>query len=80
MTASASRGFPTDERARAIKGEVRRLGMHEVQLDVIDTNPRARTLCARRVSGDRAGPYRPVQASVRIPFGHENALVVPDGG
>ncbi len=32
---------------RAIKDEAQGLGMHEVQLDVIDTNPRARILDER---------------------------------
>lgn len=46
----------------AIKAEARRSGMHEVQLDVIDTNPRARTLYEREgfqvVGREHTGPFR----------------------
>lgn len=46
----------------AIKAEALRTGMTEVQLDVIDTNPRARELYARegfRVVGEEeTGPFR----------------------
>ncbi|MFD0910223.1 GNAT family N-acetyltransferase [Ruegeria arenilitoris] len=46
----------------AIKDEAQRLGMHEVHLDVIDTNPRARILYEREgfqvIGQDRTGPFK----------------------
>ena len=46
----------------AIKDEARRTGMREVQLDVIDTNPRARALYEREgfrvIAEEDAGPFR----------------------
>ncbi|SHF35935.1 Acetyltransferase (GNAT) family protein [Ruegeria intermedia] len=66
---------------RAIKDEARRLGMHEVQLDVIDTNPRARILYEREgfqaIGQDHTGPFKHL-------FGFSSASkmrwVVPDVG
>nr|WP_254443336.1 bifunctional alpha/beta hydrolase/GNAT family N-acetyltransferase [Ruegeria arenilitoris] len=46
----------------AIKDEARKSGMAEVQLDVIDTNPRAKALYEREgfrvVSKEKTGPFR----------------------
>nr|WP_254435983.1 GNAT family N-acetyltransferase [Ruegeria arenilitoris] len=46
----------------AIKDEARKSGMSEVQLDVIDTNPRAKALYEREgfkaVSKEKAGPFQ----------------------
>ena len=66
---------------RAIKDEAQRLGMHEVQLDVINTNPRARTLYEREgfqaIGQDYTGPFKHL-------FGFSSATkmrwVVLDGG
>ncbi|MBY6083540.1 GNAT family N-acetyltransferase [Ruegeria arenilitoris] len=66
---------------RAIKDEEQRLGMHEVQLDVIDTNPRARTLYEREgfqaIGQDHTGPFKHL-------FGFSSATkmrwVLPNGG
>nr|WP_254445096.1 GNAT family N-acetyltransferase [Ruegeria arenilitoris] len=65
----------------AIKDEAQRLGMHEVHLDVINTNPRARTLYEREgfqaIGQDYTGPFKHL-------FGFSSATkmrwVVPDGG
>nr|WP_254440427.1 GNAT family N-acetyltransferase [Ruegeria arenilitoris] len=66
---------------QAIKDEAQRLGMHEVQLDVIDTNPRARTLYEREgfqaIGQDHTGAFKHL-------FGFSSATkmrwVVPNDG
>ncbi|WP_367647390.1 GNAT family N-acetyltransferase [Ruegeria arenilitoris] len=66
---------------RAIKDEAQRLGMHEVHLDVINTNPSARTLYEREgfqaIGQDYTGPFKHL-------FGFSSATkmrwVVTDGG